>query len=120
VTYLGTCVTFKDGRIYPVISDWQYENIRWQCEIATIVEENMRQARVNKYVVLKGSIIRESEKAIRFNVCDPGSILDEETFWFPLSQIKAIHRSHNQEEDSIEVADWLIEAKANELAQNGD
>lgn len=68
------------------------------------------------YQVIRGSVIRETDKAIRFSICHAGHILDGEQFWFPLSQIKRISNSHNDSEDEIEVADWLVEAKANEIA----
>lgn len=76
----------------------------------------MRSRGPTTYSVIKGSVVRETDKAIRFSVCQAGHILDGECFWFPISQIKSIHNSHNECEDEIEVADWLIEAKANEIA----
>lgn len=68
------------------------------------------------YSKIRGSIIRETDKAIRFDICQAGHILDGEAFWFPISQLKSIIRSHNDCEDEIEIANWLIEAKANEIA----
>lgn len=83
-------------------------------------EKTMRKSYApNTYQTIKGSIIRETEKAVRFDICQAGHILDGEAFWFPLSQIKSITRSHNECEDEIEIADWLVEAKANEIAGSG-
>jgi hypothetical protein len=70
------------------------------------------------YSVLKGDIRSETEKAIRFWIDMPGHTLDGETFWFPKSQIKRVLRSHNQNEDEIEVANWLIDSKEQEVIDN--
>lgn len=71
------------------------------------------------YSFLDGYINRETEKAIHFYVAQAGHILDGETFWFPISQIKSIFRAEGPKPDRIEVADWLIEAKANDIAGMG-
>lgn len=72
------------------------------------------------YTILEGSIIRETDKAVRFSVEMPGHPLDDETFWFPFSQIRKLVRSHDMGLDQMEVKDWLIEAKANEIAGAGN
>jgi hypothetical protein len=72
------------------------------------------------YSFLDGYINRETEKAIHFNVAQAGHVLDGETFWFPISQIKSIYRAEGNEPDRIQVADWLIEAKANDIAGFGN
>lgn len=62
---------------------------------------------------LHGYAKRETDKAILFEVCDHPD-LSGRSIWFPLSQIRAIHRREHPDLDSIEVADWLVEAKISE------
>lgn len=76
----------------------------------------MRTARPTTYTTLSGTIIRETDKAMRFKVSDEmDHALAGEAFWFPLSQLRQITRSETGL-DSISVADWLIETKVNEIS----
>lgn len=63
-----------------------------------------------KYTPIKGNILRETDKAIQFEIEEiAGQTLeDRTTMWFPLSQMKSITRSHSTELDSIEVAEWIL------------
>lgn len=76
----------------------------------------MRAAKPKTYSTLKGSILRETEKAIHFRIDMPGDLLHDETFWFPISQMKRVKRSHSSDLDEIEIADWLIEQKSQDVA----
>lgn len=110
------------GAVFTILSTEHEVKIMASIEEVLTQEKQMRLSRPPAtYATLQGSIIRETEKAIRFMIETPGHCLDGETFWFPFSQLRAITRSHSQELDEIQVPDWLIEAKVNDLAkENGD
>ena len=76
--------------------------------------------RPTTYKTLKGSLLEEREKAIHFRVEMPGNMLNDTIFWFPLSQIAKIKRSHSSELDEIDVAQWLYDRKCEDLANMGD
>lgn len=65
------------------------------------------------YYSLQGSIIRETEKAILFQVEEINGlpIDDSPQEWFPLSQVKSILRSTNSDLDKIEVKEWILQQK---------
>lgn len=60
---------------------------------------------------IEGAILRETEKAIQFKFEDDDG--ESHTEWFPLSQVRAIHRSPNKETDAdvIEVSEWIYNQK---------
>lgn len=63
---------------------------------------------------IKGTILSESPKAIKFEVCSiNGAPLDEPiTEWFPLSQTKSIFReSEVLGEDVLTITKWIAETK---------
>lgn len=71
-------------------------------------------SRHTKLVTLKGSIIRDSDKAICFTIHDiSGCPLDppEEHEWFPLSQVEKIVRAKEPEEDILIVSEWIMKQK---------
>lgn len=75
---------------------------------------NMPRADTPKtYTVLTGYIKRETDKAVLFE-CTDNSELSNTEKWYPISQLKSIHRMRGNEPDSIEVADWLVQAKIEE------
>jgi hypothetical protein len=55
---------------------------------------------------LTGEIIRETDKALQLKFTDDDDI--ERIEWFPLSQIKEIHRG---DEDVIHVSEWIYAQK---------
>lgn len=63
--------------------------------------------------VLHGTIGRETEKAIQFTYEVAGTPF---TTWFPLSQVKVITRSTLQEQDALQVSDWILEKKETEFS----
>jgi hypothetical protein len=102
------------------LTDQEYQNCLWYCDIVreTQLEKGNIMRGPTTYTRVTGRIIRETDKAVRFSVDDPSSVLHDYAFWFPISQCKQIVRAHPESEDldMIEVADWLIEAKADEIA----
>lgn len=109
----GRCIK---GEVYTELSKDQAEALRYTCELTQQELENMPRGPTT-YTTLEGSILRESAKAVRFKIETPGHCLEDETFWFPLSQLKSIKRSHDMGLDAIECPDWLIEAKLNDLGK---
>jgi hypothetical protein len=67
-----------------------------------------------EYIKLTGTKLRETEKAVQFNVL---KVQDEEleetvTHWFPFSQIKSQSTNPNVSgHDTISVADWICRSK---------
>jgi len=78
----------------------------------------MRTSGPTTYKKLYGFIVGESEKAIKFKVDMPGYFINGLISWFPISQINYTKRSHSASEglDEIDVADWLVQRKAEEYA----
>jgi len=74
----------------------------------------------NSYQIIRGTILRSTDKANRFRVEHPGHVLDSETFWFPISQCRVITHLRDGGGVEMEVADWLVEAKANEITGMGN
>lgn len=103
------------GFPYSQLSEFQADAVKYNCDLFQELEIMSRGP--TTYTILQGSIIRETEKAVRFKIEMPGHFLDDEAFWFPLSQLLKISRSHSQELDEIECPDWLIEAKVNDLGK---
>lgn len=60
-----------------------------------------------RYILLKGTIEGESDKAIKFRWTDADDMTV--SMWFPLSQISSIVRSPNVEEDEVNVAQWILD-----------
>lgn len=65
--------------------------------------------------ILKGSLERETEKAIQMLVSSINGVpLDEDTTqWFPLSQTSKIVRAPSQGsgEDELHVSEWILQQK---------
>jgi hypothetical protein len=62
------------------------------------------------YYPIKGTIIRETDRAILIRFMDEDTECDRDE-WFPISFIKSITRSPYANEDVLEVADWLLRKK---------
>jgi len=59
---------------------------------------------------IRGSIVGESDKAIKLNVTeDSSSNLTGKMMWFPKSQIRL-----DEDEVNIVIPNWLYEEKANQ------
>lgn len=75
-----------------------------------------RTSQPTEYIRLEGSIRRETDKAILFDV----HVVDDREFeeheqrsiWFPVSQMNKIMRNKGMERDWIEVAKWLVQKNA--------
>lgn len=75
------------------------------------------------YYKINGTILTETEKAVRFKIKGiSDKIWAEHNFiteWFPLSQVKSLTRVNldstsdlnNSEMDSMEVRDWILRSK---------
>ena len=67
-----------------------------------------------EYTKIDGIITRETAAALLFTIED-ASTGESSSHWFPLSQIKSIVRNYNcpanEDDDSIEVASWLLKHK---------
>jgi hypothetical protein len=65
--------------------------------------------------ILKGSLERETEKAIQMLVSSINGVpMDEDTMqWFPLSQTSKIVRgpSYGSGEDELHVSEWILQQK---------
>ena len=68
----------------------------------------------NSCQVVRGTILRETDKAYRFRFEHPGHVLNGETFWLPVSQVRVVTHLRDGGGVELEVADWLIERKAEE------
>lgn len=67
------------------------------------------------FQIVRGTILRESEKAYRFRIEHPNHVLDGETFWFPISQVRVVTHLRDGGGCELEIADWLIEKKVEEI-----
>jgi len=69
------------------------------------------------YYKINGTIITETEKAVRFRIKGISDKMWAEhnfvTEWFPLSQIKSLTRvnSDSSDMDSLEVKEWILRTK---------
>ena len=67
-----------------------------------------------EYTKIDGIITRETAAALLFTIED-ASTGESSSHWFPLSQIKSRDRNYNcpanEDDDSIEVANWLLRQK---------
>jgi hypothetical protein len=66
-----------------------------------------------EYIKLTGTRLRETEKAVHFQVDQVGDAVLEEsvTHWFPLSKIQKSTTRPTEGEDELFVADWICRAK---------
>lgn len=75
-------------------------------------------AHVSVFITLKGLILRETDKAIQFQVQgEEGKALY--TDWFPKSQINLVNRSYiagGADKDSISVAEWILKERDKKVA----
>ena len=64
-------------------------------------------------LTIKRTRLRESEKAVQFNVQDiSGEPLEKaKTEWFPYSQIKSSVISKDLNEDILVVSEWILNQK---------
>ena len=78
-------------------------------------ETNMsRTATPTEYIVLTGTRLRETDKAIHFRVeqVDGEPLEDSVTHWFPFSQInKQSYNPAVDSTDTISVAKWIVQSK---------
>lgn len=51
------------------------------------------------------TVLAETDAAVKI------ATSDGETMWLPLSQVEAIHRTHQQGEDWVTVTRWIAEKK---------
>ena len=67
----------------------------------------------NTYISIKGTRLRETEKAVQFCIHDiSGDVLDKPvTTWFPFSQISKSTTSHNEGEDTMMITEWIAQQK---------
>ena len=64
-------------------------------------------------ISLKGTRLRESEKAVQFSIMDiSGTEIDPPNVqWFPLSQVKSSITSQHVGEDVLVVSEWICTQK---------
>ena len=77
-------------------------------------ESNTMSRTPTEYIILTGTKLRETEKAVHFRVTKVGDRDLEEsiTSWFPFSQInKQSWNPHVDDTDTIHVARWICESK---------
>lgn len=70
--------------------------------------------KITETVTVRGLIKRESEAAILLVIKESFNSEEEDPVWFPLSQVKSIHRTHsfiNQTLDSLVVSVWIAKQK---------
>jgi hypothetical protein len=71
-------------------------------------------------VEIAGKIVRETDKAIQLKV-EGHKVFGTAAMWFPLSQLKEIHREFKTKGvDRLKVAAWLMEKKLEEAGQPTD
>lgn len=75
----------------------------------------MTRLSANSCQTVRGTILRETDKAYRFRIEHPGHVLDGETFWFPISQVRVVTILRDGGGVELEVADWLVEKKVEEI-----
>ena len=64
-------------------------------------------------VVLKGTVISESAKAVRFEIYEMAEdiLTTHKTEWFPFSQVSKIVKTQNKGEDTLIVSKWILSQK---------
>lgn len=74
----------------------------------------MSNSRHRNLVILTGYRLRESEKAVQFQVeTVAGEPLSEpKTEWFPFSQVESSQTTHTPDEmDTLTVSQWIVDQK---------
>lgn len=64
-------------------------------------------------MTVKGNILAESDKAVKFEVIDvAGELIEPTVEWFPISQIRKSFSSKNaRDEDTLTVTQWILRKK---------
>ena len=72
-----------------------------------------RSSTPTEFIKLTGTKLRETDKAVHFQVDKVGDTALEEsvTHWFPFSQISSQTSSHTDGQDEIKVAKWICQSK---------
>lgn len=69
-------------------------------------------SRITVHHTIKGTILRETEKALQFRVDSiSGEDIDSKTEWFPKSQIDKQFTSKVDGEDWLLVSEWILQQK---------
>lgn len=63
------------------------------------------------YTTVRGTVIKETEKAVYFQVCEiSGSPIEVASEWFPLSRIeKRLTDPKHEQSDTMVIESWLID-----------
>lgn len=68
----------------------------------------------NQYFhTVKGTILGESEKAIKFSVIEVAdTLVDPPSIeWFPFSQVETITRTKTKDTDELTASEWILQKK---------
>lgn len=74
----------------------------------------MRTSRHQNLVILTGYLLRESDKAVQFQVetVDGEPLGKPKTEWFPFSQVESSQITHSPNEmDTLTVSQWIVDQK---------
>lgn len=75
------------------------------------IQKEHEMTRSTTYISIKGTVLRETEKAVQFRIIDiGGEEIDPIDKWIPFSQTeKRFTDPHSEDEDTMMISEWIAD-----------